>query len=113
MKVIFLSFVILIQLWTTEIFALPDSPVKQNTEAGDNTQVMLNNKAMKKFLTKIEIFGRISKPQTVFIIPGVDPQVDGIRIERRFFSDMFRKVEKSTLRKQRVKEIRSKDHILW
>ena len=95
--------------------AMPSSPlpIKQDKKDGKNSSVTSNNKAMKVFLNKIEIFGKIAKPQTVFIIPGVDPRVDGIKIERRFFGDMFRKVEKSTLRKQKAKEMRSKDHILW
>ena len=36
----------------------------------------------------------MEKPQAVFIIPGKSPEIDDIRIERSFFSDIFRTVEK-------------------
>ena len=112
-NIVMICFLILIQLYTSKVFALNSSPVKQDKKANRNTPIMLDNKAMKTFLDKIEIYGRIAKPQTVFIIPGADPRVDGIRIERRFFRDIFRNVEKSTLRKQKIKEQRNKDHLLW
>ncbi|MEE4311195.1 MAG: hypothetical protein V2J62_04945 [candidate division KSB1 bacterium] len=91
-------------------FVLQASAVFADT-APDNADDQ--NKAMKVFLNKIEIYGRIAKPQTVFIIPGTDPRVDGIDIERRFFNDIFRTVEKSTLRKEWIREQRKDDHILW
>lgn len=91
--------------------ALISQPYKQDKRAGDNN--IRDNKAMKIFLDKIEIYGKVAKPQTVFIIPGSDPRVDGIRIERRFFSDIFRNVEISTLKKQKIKTQRNIDHILW
>lgn len=45
------------------------------------------------FLDKIEILGKIEKPQTVFILPGKDPMVDDIEIDRSFFKEIFRPVE--------------------
>jgi len=68
---------------------------------------------VKLWLKQIEIYGQIAKPQTVFIIPGTDPRVDGLRIDRHFFSHIFRPVEKSTLRRVRMKQGKGKDHILW
>ncbi len=106
-KLCMISTFIIIQLCISCIFIFAATP--QN----NNKQTSINNKTVRTFLDKIEIYGRIAKPQTVFIIPGADPRVDGIRIERRFFSDIFRKVEKSTLRKQKKKEQRNKDHLLW
>ena len=73
----------------------------------------VDSKTMNVFMKQIEIYGRLAKPQTVFIIPGTDPRVDGIRIERYFYRDIFRTVEKSTLRKEKLKAQRQKDHILW
>jgi hypothetical protein len=49
------------------------------------------------FLDSIEIQGRVEKPQTVFILPGKDPEVDSIQIDRSFFPEIFRKVEKDML----------------
>lgn len=67
----------------------------------------------KLWIKQIEIYGQIAKPQTVFIIPGTDPRVDGLRIDRHFFSHIFRPVEKSTLKRIQVKQGKDKDHILW
>ncbi|MBN2011580.1 hypothetical protein JW960_19775 [candidate division KSB1 bacterium] len=82
----------------------------------DGSEEMVNgvdSKTMNVFMKQIDIYGRLAKPQTVFIIPGTDPRVDGIRIERYFYRDIFRTVEKSTLRKEKLKTQRQKDHILW
>jgi len=57
----------------------------------------LEKKDMKIFLDKIEILGRIEKPQTVFILPGRDPTVDDIQIDRSFFKEIFRTVEKDNV----------------
>lgn len=73
----------------------------------------VSDKDIKLFLNQIEIYGQIAKPQTVFIIPGTDPRVDGLRIDRHFFSHIFRPVEKSTLRRVRIKQGKDKDNILW
>ncbi|UCE06861.1 MAG: hypothetical protein JSW07_02135 [bacterium] len=73
----------------------------------------ISNEDVKIFLNQIEIYGQIAKPQTVFIIPGTDPRVDGLRIDRHFFFHIFRPVEKSTLRRVRIKQGKDKDHILW
>ncbi len=54
----------------------------------------VDDKAVKVFLDKIEIEGRLEKPQAVFIIPGSNPEIDDINIERAFFNEIFRPVEK-------------------
>jgi len=45
------------------------------------------------FLDKIEVLGTLAKPQALFILPGSDPTVDGLRIDRSFFREIFRPVE--------------------
>lgn len=50
--------------------------------------------ASRIFMKNIEVLGTIAKPQALFIIPGRDPQVDGIEIDRSFFRDIFRPLEK-------------------
>jgi len=81
LRIIVILFVLIFQFVGQETFA------KQAT-AGDDAQNQaseqksVDDKAMKIFLDKIEIYGRIAKPQTVFIIPGTDPRVNGIRIEK-------------------------------
>lgn len=58
---------------------------------------------VKIFLDKIEILGRIEKPQTVFIIPGKNSTVDDIQIDRSFFKEIFRKIEIDQIRREIVK----------
>jgi hypothetical protein len=48
----------------------------------------------KVFMDKIEIEGRLEKPQAVFIIPGTNPEIDDINIDRTFFNEIFRSMEK-------------------
>ena len=86
---------------------LQDEKNKQSDEKA------ISDDDVKLFLKQIEIYGQIAKPQTVFIIPGTDPRVDGLRIDRHFFSHIFRPVEKSTLRRVRIKQGKDKDYILW
>ncbi|MGH7493194.1 MAG: hypothetical protein ACREOO_12470 [bacterium] len=53
-----------------------------------------NAASSRMFLDKIEVLGTIAKPQALFIIPGRDPKVDGIEIDRSFFHEVFRPIEK-------------------
>ena len=55
---------------------------------------------IKIFLDKIEILGMIERPQTVFIIPGKNPTVDDIQIDRSFFKEIFRTIEVDQIRKE-------------
>lgn len=48
----------------------------------------------RMFLDKVEVLGTLAKPQALFIIPGQDPRVDGIEIDRSFFREIFRPYEK-------------------
>ena len=105
--------------WSGSIAKEKPVSIKQQV---NNTQDDKNKKSdgksisdddVKLWLKQIEIYGQIAKPQTVFIIPGTDPRVDGLRIDRHFFSHIFRPVEKSTLRRVRIQQGKDKDHILW
>ncbi|MBN2355796.1 hypothetical protein JXO59_06760 [candidate division KSB1 bacterium] len=62
---------------------------KQQIEAPE-----VDDQSIKLFLDKIEVEGKLEKPQAVFIIPGTNPEIDDIRIERSFFDEIFRPVEK-------------------
>lgn len=55
------------------------------SQSGDRARILLEN---------IDILGSLAKPQAIFIIPGSNPQVDGIQIDRSFFLEIFRPVEK-------------------
>ncbi|MFZ5515407.1 MAG: hypothetical protein ACOY90_02135 [Candidatus Zhuqueibacterota bacterium] len=85
----------------------------QDKKTTEPDQAVISNDQVKVFLKGIEVYGSIAKPQTVFIIPGTDPRVDGLLINRHFFSHIFRPVEKSTLRRDRIKQEKDRDHILW
>jgi hypothetical protein len=70
----------------------------------------------KLFLDNIEVMGQLEKPQAVFFIPGTDPVIDDIQINRSFFESIFRPVEKKgivtpNLPIEPKKE--NKDHIPW
>jgi hypothetical protein len=56
---------------------------------------VINDEAsnVRVFVNKIEVIGTIAKPQALFIIPGRDPKVDGIQIDRSFFREIFRPME--------------------
>jgi len=84
---------------------------KQDGKQSDEPRI--SDDAVKLFLKEMVFYGQIAKPQAVFIIPGTDPRVDGLKIDRHFFSHIFRPVEKSTLRNVRNKQQHDKDHILW
>jgi hypothetical protein len=84
-----------------------------NTGAQDSTQVKQG--AIKLFLDKIEVMGHIEKPQAVFIIPGNDPEIDDIQIQRSFFKEIFRPVEKKgrIIEKSSEGKKDRKDYIPW
>lgn len=89
-------------------------PQAQQQDSKQSEPPQISNDAVKMFLKEIEIYGQIAKPQAVFIIPGTDPRVDGLRIERHFFSHIFRPVERSALHRVRDQQEKDKkDHILW
>ncbi|HQG45599.1 MAG TPA: hypothetical protein PLG50_08065, partial [bacterium] len=51
--------------------------------------------SFRLFLDKIEVEGKLEKPQAIFIIPGSDPEIDDIEIKRSFFEEIFRPVAPS------------------
>jgi len=53
-----------------------------------------SGKNVRIFLDKVEVLGSVAKPQALFILPGSDPRVDGIQIDRSFFREIFRPMEK-------------------
>lgn len=56
----------------------------------------MDEQTIKIFLDKIEVEGKLEKPQAVFIIPGTNPMIDDFQIERSFFNEIFRPVEKKS-----------------
>ena len=91
-KIVFWVFALLIcgHGRTQERKSAPVDSVQAEVEQ----QLEKKQKDVKIFLEKIEILGRIEKPQTVFILSGKDPTVDDIHIDRSFFKEIFRFIEK-------------------
>ncbi len=77
---------------------------------------VIDDGTIKLFLDKIEVIGRLEKPQAVFIIPGTNPEIDDIRIERQFLNDIFRPMERKGRIVTKSSEQPSKsrkDYIPW
>lgn len=93
----------------------PKKEKEQVTKSAED-QPNIQDKELKIFMDKIEVIGRLEKPQAVFIIPGKNPEIDDIRIRRSFFNNIFRTVERkgsivTKIDKQPVKD--RKDYIPW
>ncbi|NOZ62686.1 MAG: hypothetical protein GXO74_13525 [Calditrichaeota bacterium] len=83
----------------------------QDHKKGSNT---ITSTQVKKFIQKqLTIYGSIAKPQAVFIVPGSDPKVDGLKIDRQFFDLIFRNVEKANLKQRKKSALKNKDYIQW
>ena len=90
--------ILLIILLLTTAMALSQSAREPKEIVNKESEVenipKLKDKDVKLFIDKIEIQGRLEKPQAVFIIPGDNPEIDDISIKRSFFDAIFRPVEK-------------------
>ncbi|MBN1351259.1 hypothetical protein JXJ21_17710 [candidate division KSB1 bacterium] len=82
-------------------------PAPQQDSQTNLTEDPVKDSDVTTFLNALEFFGRVEKPQTVFFIPGKDPKVDDIAIERKFFKEIFRRVEKNTLKASRKEETKT------
>ncbi|MCA9732251.1 MAG: hypothetical protein H6696_18805 [Deferribacteres bacterium] len=75
----------------------PKQATEKSSSNYDNLpepDIKTTGKRAKILLEQIDVVGRLSKPQAVFILPGSDPKVDGLKIDRSFLDDIFRPVEK-------------------
>jgi hypothetical protein len=94
----------------------------QKAATQDTTQLdadgtpIIDDGTIKLFLDKIEVVGQLEKPQAVFIVPGSNPEIDDIRIERSFFNEIFRSVERkgrSDVKNTTEPAKGRKDYIPW
>ena len=69
----------------------PAKPVQKKT--ADTAQAPIEKKDVKIFIDKIEVEGRLEKPQVMLFLPGQTPEIDDIQIERSFMKNIFRPVE--------------------
>ena len=64
------------------------------TQPDSTSSVKVNQNDVKLFIDKIQVEGRLERPQAVFILPGQTPNIDDIQIERSFMKEIFRPIEK-------------------
>ncbi len=85
-------------LFTNAVFAQQPAPQPPAQAAAADTLpapvIDEDGKNVRIFLDKVEVLGSVAKPQALFILPGNDPKVDGIQIDRSFFREIFRPMEK-------------------
>ncbi|MCG3153512.1 MAG: hypothetical protein DKINENOH_00101 [bacterium] len=92
--------------------AVPDTTISAAMQDTSYTPAVDEDAASARiFMKNIEVLGTIAKPQALFIIPGRDPKVDGIEIDRSFFRDIFRPVEKDYHPQNTRRYL--KDQTLW
>ncbi len=93
-KLMLLVFTIALFVNNASLFAQTETKDKKQ-EKGDIKKSKKTN--TKILLDKIEITGKIEKPQTAFIIQGQEQAVEDIHIDRSFFREMFRKIEREDM----------------
>lgn len=95
--------------------SLPDTTQSEPTDT-TATHPNVSDKDKRLFIEKIEIKGELEKPQAVFFLPGQTPEIDDIKIERSFFNDIFRPVQKQSVVETKYIEPESfnrRDVIKW
>ncbi|HNR68536.1 MAG TPA: hypothetical protein PKN04_12445 [bacterium] len=114
MKIIALLLLLLVSVVATAQ-EKPQETEKTVTASEPAAEPRVDDGSIKLFLDKIEVVGQLEKPQAVFIIPGSAPEIDDIRIERSFFKEIFRTVEKrgQIIPKTSVEKKERKNYIPW
>lgn len=86
---------------------VPDS-VKTKTVQDSTTK----KRSLKMLLEQIEIQGWVEKPQMVYVIPGLNPEIDDIILDRSFLIEILRPLRKDRFEKQKVSR-RKRTVIPW
>ncbi|MDZ7721585.1 MAG: hypothetical protein U5R06_01860 [candidate division KSB1 bacterium] len=78
---------------------LTDSARPDSLSASDSlaTHPDVTRDDTRLFIDKIEVKGELEKPQAVFFLPGQTPEIDDINIERSFFNEIFRPIDKQSV----------------
>ena len=97
-------------------FCCFDNAVVFAQEKKENKPVTEQDKTKKKetlklLMDQIEVRGWIEKPQTIFVVPGVNPEVDDIVLDRSFVNEILRPMDKTKFERLNVK--RKKRVSLW
>jgi hypothetical protein len=70
-------------------------------------QTKQDSTAQRQFklrMDAIEIRGWIEKPQAIFVLQGVNPEVDDIGLNRTFVDEILRPLDKDKFEKQKVRK---------
>ena len=78
---------------------------KQNTA---KQKAAPGKEQLKLMLDQIEIRGWIERPQTILVVPGVNPEVDGIGLDRSFVNEIMRPLDKDKFEKQKTRRRKEK-----
>jgi len=74
----------------------------------DTTQ---KQKSLNILLQQMEIRGWVEKPQMVYVVPGTNPKIDDIVLERSFIDEILRPLDKDKFEKQQI--LTQKNVIPW
>ena len=87
----------------------PQSATRPDTTTVAEPAVSDTTQSARIFLEKIEVFGTVPKPQALFVLPGSDPTVIGMQIDRSFIREIFRPLQLEPLHAVR----RSRERLTW
>lgn len=90
-------FVLFVTLFLNNAAALAQTEIKDKKKRNAESEKKVTQTNTKILLDKIEITGKIEKPQTAFIIQGQEQAVEDIHIDRSFFREMFREIEREDM----------------
>ncbi len=91
--------VLFVLLFLNNASAIAQTIIEEKKEQKAETEKKVKRTNTKILLDKIDISGKIEKPQTAFIIQGQEQAVEDIHIDRSFFREMFREIERENMKK--------------
>ena len=94
-----LLFVFAVSLFVNNMPLQAQQKTSDKKEEKAEPEKKIERKNTKILLDKIEITGKIEKPQAAFIIQGQETSIEDIHIDRSFFREMFRKIEREDMKK--------------
>jgi len=77
---------------------------QKQTKTTTTKQDTTNQRQLKLRMDAIEIRGWVEKPQAIFVLQGVNPEVDDIGLNRTFVVEILRPIDKDKFEKQKVKK---------
>ena len=106
---------ILFAIATILILSMPATAGAQSQTKADTIAAVQDTtqkaESLKLLLDQMEIQGWVDKPQMVYVVPGVNPEVDDIVLERSFIDEILRPLNKDEF--ERRNKSKRKSHILW